>query len=96
LAAAPGFWGGALVVGTISVLFTKAANWAQTAFQYGSAHIWGLPLVLTPAGFVLCAWESGRFLKKAAQKLSLNLASGDETSTAQTNKVFLLLFVHKK
>jgi hypothetical protein len=35
-------------------------------------------------------------LKKAAQKLSSNWAGGRETSTAQINKVFLLLFVHKK
>jgi hypothetical protein len=40
--------------------------------------------------------ESGRFLEKAAQKLLLNWACGSETSTAQMNKVFLLLFVHKK
>jgi hypothetical protein len=39
---------------------------------------------------------SGRFLKKAAQKLLLNWAGGVFTSTAQNNKVFLLLFVHKK
>ncbi|HTJ89327.1 MAG TPA: hypothetical protein VL356_04010 [Acidocella sp.] len=44
----------------------------------------------------LHAKESGRFLKKAAQKLLLLWASGSETSTAQVNKVFLLLFVHKK
>jgi hypothetical protein len=35
-------------------------------------------------------------LKKAAQKLLLNWACGAATSTAQINKVFLLLFVHKK
>jgi hypothetical protein len=35
-------------------------------------------------------------LKKAAQKLSQNWASGGETNTAQFEKVFLLLFVHKK
>jgi hypothetical protein len=40
--------------------------------------------------------ESGRFLKKAAQKPLLARARGVETSTAQTNKVFLLLFVHKR
>jgi hypothetical protein len=38
----------------------------------------------------------GRFLKKAAQKLLLIWAGGSETSTAQSRKVFLLLFVHKK
>jgi hypothetical protein len=46
-----------------------------------------------PRGF---ATESSRFLKKAAQKLLLRWAGGAETSTAQINKVFLLLFVHKK
>jgi hypothetical protein len=40
--------------------------------------------------------SKGRFLEKAAQKLSGNCAGGVETSTAQVNKVFLLLFVHKK
>jgi hypothetical protein len=35
-------------------------------------------------------------LKKAAQKLLLIWAGGSETSTAQIDKVFLLLFVHKK
>jgi hypothetical protein len=35
-------------------------------------------------------------LKKAAQKLLLNWARGSDTSTAQINEVFLLLFVHKK
>ncbi|HTJ89858.1 MAG TPA: hypothetical protein VL356_06740 [Acidocella sp.] len=35
-------------------------------------------------------------MKKAAQKLLLAWACGVETSTAQFNKVFLLLFVHKK
>jgi hypothetical protein len=39
---------------------------------------------------------SGRFLKKAAQKLSVVWAGGAETSTAQVTEVFLLLFVHKK
>jgi hypothetical protein len=40
--------------------------------------------------------ESSRFLKKAAQKFLFIWARGRETSTAQINKVFLLLFVHKK
>jgi hypothetical protein len=35
-------------------------------------------------------------LKKAAQKLFRLWAGAGETSTAQINKVFLLLFVHKK
>jgi hypothetical protein len=42
--------------------------------------------------------ESSRFLKKAAQKLLLcwAMALSVQTPTAQHNKVFLLLFVHKK
>jgi hypothetical protein len=39
---------------------------------------------------------SVRFLKKAAQTLLLIWARGIVTGTAQINKVFLLLFVHKK
>jgi hypothetical protein len=40
--------------------------------------------------------ESGRLLKKAAQKLLFACARGGETGTAQMTEVFLLLFVHKK
>jgi hypothetical protein len=40
--------------------------------------------------------ERGRFLEKAAQKRLRLWAGVSETSTAQMNKVFLLLFVHKK
>jgi hypothetical protein len=40
--------------------------------------------------------RKGRFLEKAAQKLLQLWAGGVETSTAQSSKVFLLLFVHKK
>ena len=40
--------------------------------------------------------EVGRFLKKAPQKLSLNWACGGEAARPRINKVFLLLFVHKK
>ena len=38
----------------------------------------------------------GRFLKKAAQKFLRFWACGAATARAQTSKVFLLLFVHKK
>jgi hypothetical protein len=40
--------------------------------------------------------ERGRFLKKAAQKLSGLWARGARTPQAQITDVFLLLFVHKK
>jgi hypothetical protein len=40
--------------------------------------------------------ESGRFLKKAAQKLLLIWAYGSDTSTAQFKKVFSRRFFSKK
>jgi hypothetical protein len=43
--------------------------------------------------------ESGRFLKKAAQKLLIPLGHGRcqrQRPWPSINKVFLLLFVHKK
>jgi hypothetical protein len=40
--------------------------------------------------------QAAAFLKKAAQKLLFAWVRGDEASTAQIKKVFLLLFVHKK
>jgi H+/Cl- antiporter ClcA len=50
------FWGGALLVGAISVLFTDAANQAQAMFATASSRHHLMPLILCPAGFVLCAW----------------------------------------
>jgi hypothetical protein len=40
--------------------------------------------------------ESGRFLKKAAQKLLLVWAPGAETTAAQFKKVFCFFFSKKK
>jgi H+/Cl- antiporter ClcA len=50
------FWTGAVAVGLASVIFTDAANWAQALFSLGRHRFWALPLILTPAGFVFCAW----------------------------------------
>jgi H+/Cl- antiporter ClcA len=50
------FWTGALAVGCLSVVFTYAANWAQSSFSATRAHLWAIPLLITPAGFVLCAY----------------------------------------
>jgi len=60
------FWGGAILVGTISVLFADAANWAQAMFQTARHHAWLLPLLITPAGFVACAW-AGRVVFPGSQ-----------------------------
>lgn len=54
------FWSGALLVGLVSVLFALAADWAQSCFL-ALAHFWILPLLITPAGFVFCAWAANTF-----------------------------------
>ncbi|OQM77194.1 chloride channel protein [Manganibacter manganicus] len=54
------FWSGAVAVGVISVVFARLADVAQTGFHalVGNGTGWRslLPLVMTPAGFVVCAW----------------------------------------
>ena len=62
------------------------------------AHRW-LCQKLSAGGYARRSGEgSGRFLKKAAQKLLFMLGLGVAATTrmAKVNKVFLLLFVHKK
>src|ERR1700756_5195725 len=48
-------WGGAIAVGVTGVAFAWAANRAQDLFQSLLVSPW-LAFVITPAGFVLCAW----------------------------------------
>lgn len=54
------FWAGAISIGLISVLFAALADQAQGLFRalVGRDTGWRsyLPLVMTPLGFVLCAW----------------------------------------
>ena len=54
------FWSGAIAVGVISVLFARLADVAQIGFHMmlGQGDSWRrfLPLVVTPGGFVVCAW----------------------------------------
>lgn len=53
------FWAGAIGIGLISVLFAYLADEAQYLFHAAtSGEGWrsALPLIITPAGFVLCAW----------------------------------------
>ena len=46
------FWGGALTVGLVSILFATAATFAENAFAHVLAHPW-LALIITPTGFFL-------------------------------------------
>ncbi|MEP6828747.1 MAG: chloride channel protein [Rhizomicrobium sp.] len=50
-------WGGAITVGIVSVAFAWAANRAQELFGHILFNPW-LALVLTPAGFMFCAWAA--------------------------------------
>ncbi|MDR7033958.1 chloride channel protein [Mesorhizobium sp. BE184] len=53
------FWAGAIAIGLISVLFAVLSDKAQALFQALTAGGWGfLPLIITPVGFVICAWLS--------------------------------------
>src|SRR4051794_38816327 len=59
------FWAGAVAIGVISVLFAVLADRAQELFRQvtGGEAGWRtyLPLVVTPLGFVLCAWLAHAF-----------------------------------
>jgi H+/Cl- antiporter ClcA len=54
------FWGGALALGVVSVVFAAAATQATHLFQTLLIRPW-IALVLTPSGFVLSALLSQRF-----------------------------------
>ncbi len=58
------FWSGALAIGAIGAGFARVADMAQAAFSHtitGDGWHRFIPLVLTPAGFLLCAWCAYRF-----------------------------------
>ncbi|OBQ63407.1 chloride channel protein [Mesorhizobium erdmanii] len=64
------FWAGAIGIGVISVLFAVLADKAQALFHLmigdlmiGDGRSWRfyLPLIVTPLGFVLCAWLAYAF-----------------------------------
>jgi H+/Cl- antiporter ClcA len=49
------FWGGAIAVGIVSVVFAWAAARMKAVFDFALFNPW-FALVLTPAGFIFCAW----------------------------------------
>ncbi len=58
------FWLGALAIGVISAAFARSADFAQKVFEAvvgGTGWHHFVPLVITPAGFVLCAWLADRY-----------------------------------
>jgi len=54
-----------VAVGLVSVLFALAADWAQSTFLTIGHRFWVVPLLLTPAGFVFCAWAAREFFPGA-------------------------------
>jgi H+/Cl- antiporter ClcA len=60
------FWFGALAVGVLSVFFAWAANWSQAVFAHAASQMRWLPLIATPAGFVLCVWLARTFFPGSA------------------------------
>ena len=58
------FWAGALLIGMISAGFAWVADQAQLAFTAvttGEGWWTFMPLLVTPLGFVLCAWLAFRY-----------------------------------
>src|SRR3954464_9503021 len=58
-------FGGAVVVGLIAIAFARLADWASALFDHAIAGIWWLPILVTPAGFVLIAWATQRLAPAA-------------------------------
>jgi H+/Cl- antiporter ClcA len=57
--------GGAILVGLGAIAFARVADRASGWFDASIARHWWLPLVLTPASFVLIAWITNRFAPAA-------------------------------
>jgi len=55
------FWGGGLLVGVAGVAVAMLADRALAVFQLMRSHYPLLPLLLTPAGFALCAYVARRW-----------------------------------
>ncbi len=45
----------------LGVAFAEAADWSQAAFAGLASDRWWLPLLITPAGFVICAFLARQF-----------------------------------
>jgi H+/Cl- antiporter ClcA len=82
------FWGGAVAVGLVSVVFAKAANTAQDFFQHILINPW-LALALTPLGFMLSAWLA-RAVFPGAQGSGIPQAIAARTSNDPTLRERLL------
>ncbi|MER5172320.1 chloride channel protein [Thioclava sp. GXIMD2076] len=96
------FWLGAIAIGVISVGFATAADYAQELFRHitvGSGRSW-LPLIITPLGFLLCAYlsltlfpgTSGSGIPQAIAAQSLT-EPGERTALLSLKIVFGKIFL---
>lgn len=58
--------GGAILIGLVALLFARLADWAGTTFLTFVARWPWVPIVVTPAGFVLLVWVTRRFAPAAS------------------------------
>ncbi|MDR3324040.1 MAG: chloride channel protein [Zoogloeaceae bacterium] len=59
------FWGGAVGVGMLAVLFAELSETLTHLFVSGVAHFGWLPLVVTPLGGAACVWLTRRYFTGA-------------------------------
>jgi H+/Cl- antiporter ClcA len=59
------FWGGAVGVGLLSVLFAELSEKLLRVFVSGAARYGWLPLLVTPLGGALCVWLTRRYFAGA-------------------------------
>ncbi|MDR3158623.1 MAG: chloride channel protein [Zoogloeaceae bacterium] len=59
------FWGGAVGVGLLAVLFAELSTDLTHVFIRGTERFWWLPFLVTPLGGVLCVWLTRRYFAGA-------------------------------
>ena len=59
------FWGGAVGVGLLAVVFAELSTALTQVFMRGARQFWWLPFVVTPLGGVLCVWLTRRYFAGA-------------------------------
>lgn len=81
------FWGGAVVIGLVGVGFALASDWTRELFDFARSFGWWVPLLLTPAGFVLSAHIARTFFPGSQgsgiqQTIAAMEVTGDERRSA--------------
>ncbi|HUL08675.1 MAG TPA: chloride channel protein [Candidatus Acidoferrum sp.] len=87
------FWGAALSVGLIAVVFAELSDRAQAGFRHVVTAAPLLPLALTPAGFALSAWITRRYFPGSQGSGIPQTMAARATSDEQTRRALLSLRV---